>query len=571
MNSTSLKKQLVRQFYRKNVPALAIACFAAFVTASLNLIVSWIMQQIIDAASSVEGALSLNTLFIVSISFVLLCIVSYLLDYISQPRYICRAMLQYKDYAFQKLIERNISTFNRLNTATYLSALTNDAGSIEADYLAQLLSLLTKTVMFIGALCMMLFYSPLLTAISIAITLLPLISSILTGNRLEGVEKRISERNKEFTSNLEDSLSGFSVIKSFKAEKEILKLFRDNNNALENEKFRKRRIKILVGMIGSVTGIFAQLGVFLAGAYLSLSGYGLTPGVVIVFVNLMNFMIQPISDLPGLLASRKAALALIDKMAVNLEEGTSASLGKSVSSFAHCIRLENVSFGYDVGKEVLHGISSVFEKGKSYAIVGGSGSGKSTLLNLLLKGNTGYSGSITLDGIELSDINPESLYDIISIIHQNVFVFNASIKDNISMFRSFSKEEMTSVIERAHLKALIDEKGENYQCGEAGKGLSGGEKQRISIARSLLKNSSILLADEMTSALDRETAHQVSSDILDLDDITRIVVTHALDETLLKRYDSILVLKDGRLVESGSFEELMANKGYFYALYTVSQ
>ena len=571
MNSTSLKKQLVRQFYKKNVPALAIACFAAFVTASLNLIVSWIMQQIIDAASSVEGALSLNTLFIVSISFVLLCIVSYLLDYISQPRYICRAMLQYKDYAFQRLIERNISTFNRLNTATYLSALTNDAGSIEADYLAQLLSLLTKIVMFIGALCMMLLYSPLLTAISIAITLLPLISSILTGNRLEGVEKRISERNKEFTSNLEDSLSGFSVIKSFKAEKEILKLFRDNNNALENEKFRKRRIKILVGMIGSVTGIFAQLGVFLAGAYLSLSGYGLTPGVVIVFVNLMNFMIQPISELPGLLASRKAALALIDKMAVNLEEGTSASLGKSVSSFAHCIRLENVSFGYDGGKEVLHGISSVFEKGKSYAIVGGSGSGKSTLLNLLLKGNTGYSGSITLDGIELSDINPESLYDIISIIHQNVFVFNASIKDNISMFRSFSKEEMTSVIERAHLKALVDEKGENYQCGEAGKGLSGGEKQRISIARSLLKNSSILLADEMTSALDRETAHQVSSDILDLDDITRIVVTHALDESLLKRYDSILVLKDGRLVESGSFEELMANKGYFYALYTVSQ
>lgn len=345
MNSVSIKKQLVRQFYIKNFPALALACFASFVTASLNLTVSWIMQQIIDAASSVEGALSLRTLSAITIAFVLMCVLSYLLDYVSQPRYICRAMRQYKDYAFRKLIERSVSTFNGHNTATFLSALTNDATSIESDYIAKLLSLLTKTVTFIGALCMMLFYSPLLTAISMAITLLPLISSILTGNRLEGVEKRISERNKDFTSNLEDSLSGFSVIKSFKAEKEILKIYRENNDALENEKFRKRRIKILVNMIGSITGIFAQLGVFLAGAYLSLSGYGLTPGVVIVFVNLMNFMIQPIAELPGLLASRKAALALIDKMAANLEESGSVSEGKRVSSFSRDIRLENVSFG----------------------------------------------------------------------------------------------------------------------------------------------------------------------------------------------------------------------------------
>ena len=571
MNDVSLKKQLVRQFYIRNLPALAIACFAAFVTASLNLIVSWIMQQIIDAASSVEGALSLKTLLIISISFVLLCIVSFLLDYISQPRYICRAMRQYKDYAFSTLIERNISTFNSHSTATFLSALTNDVGSIEADYIAQLLSLITKIVMFIGALSMMLFYSPLLTAISLAITLLPLISSILTGNRLQEVEKRISERNKEFTSNLDDSLGGFSVIKSFKAEKEILKLYREKNYALEKEKYNKRRIKILVGMIGSVTGIFAQLGVFLVGAYLSLSGYGLTPGVVMVFVNLMNFMIQPISELPGLLASRKAALALIDKMVANLEESTSGCEGKKVSSLLREIRLENVSFGYEGGKEVLHGISLVFEKGKSYAIVGGSGSGKSTLLNLLLRGNIGYSGSITFDDVELSEIDTESLCDMISMIQQNVFVFNATIKDNISMFRSFSREEMDSVIDRAYLRALVEERGGDYLCGEAGKGLSGGEKQRISIARSLLKNSSVLLADEMTSALDAETAHQVSSDILNLEDITRIVVTHALDESLLRRYDEILVLKDGRLEESGSFENLMEKKGYFYAFFTVSQ
>lgn len=154
--------------------------------------------------------------------------------------------------------------------------------------------------------------------------------------------------------------------------------------------------------------------------------------------------------------------------------------------------------------------------------------------------NTEYSGSITLDGIEIRDIAPESLYDIISVIQQNVFVFNASIKDNVSMFRSFDNAELDDAIRRAHLGELIAEHGENYLCGENGSALSDGEKQRVSIARSLLKKSSVLLVDEATAALDAETAHQVACDILDLDGVTCIVVTHALEEAQLRRYDGII-------------------------------
>ena len=123
----------------------------------------------------------------------------------------------------------------------------------------------------------------------------------------------------------------------------------------------------------------------------------------------------------------------------------------------------------------------------------------------------------------------------------------------------------------AHLTELLQERGENYLCGENGKNLSGGEKQRISIARSLLKRSSVLLADEATAALDAQTAHQVTSDLLDLTGVTRIIVTHGLEESLLRRYDGILVLKDGRIAETGTFDELMEKKGYFYALFTVAQ
>lgn len=566
-----LGKQLRGQFFYKNIPIFCLAVFAALAAGSLNLILSWIIQQLMDTAAGAYGALSFRTLLLISAGFVLLCAGLSLLNYASQPCFLERAMWQYKDFAFKKLIGKSISSFRDESAAGYLSALTNDAASIETNYLAQMLAMITKAVTFIGALLLMCRYSLLMTAIAAGLTVLPLIASLLTGNRLQAVESRVSERNGEFTAALSDCLAGFTVVKNFKAEREIFRLFAQSNKALEHEKFTGRRIKTLVGMIGAVTGIFAQLGVFIAGVYLSMKGGSMTPGAVVLFVNLMNFIISPIAELPGLLACRKAALGLVDKLAAALERSSSREGSETLNRLEHGIRLENVSFAYEPGKTVLHGINAEFEAGRAYALVGGSGSGKSTLLNLLMAAETNYSGHILADGIELSDISTESLYGTMAAIQQNVFVFNASIKDNVSMFRDFPKTEMDEAIARAHLGALIRERGEDYLCGENGSGLSGGEKQRISIARSLLKKSSVLLADEVTAALDAQTAHRVSSDILDLQGITRIVVTHTLEESLLRRYDKIFVLRGGRIEEAGSFANLMANKGYFYALFTVAQ
>lgn len=566
-----LGKQLRGQFFYKNIPIFCLAVFAALAAGSLNLILSWIIQQLMDTAAGKSGALSFRTLLLISAGFVLLCAGLSLLNYASQPRFLERAMRQYKDFAFKKLTGKSISSFRDESAAGYLSALTNDAASIETNYLAQMLAMITKAVTFVGALLLMCRYSLLMTAIAAGLTVLPLIASLLTGNRLQTVESRVSERNGEFTAALSDCLAGFTVVKNFRAEREIFRLFAQSNKALEHEKFTGRRIKMLVGMIGAVTGIFAQLGVFIAGVYLSMKDGSMTPGAVVLFVNLMNFIISPIAELPGLLACRKAALGLVDKLAAALERSSSREGSETLNKLEHGIRLENVSFAYEPGKTVLHGINAEFEAGKAYALVGGSGSGKSTLLNLLMAAETNYSGHILADGIELSDISTESLYGTMAAIQQNVFVFNASIKDNVSMFRDFPKTELDEAIARAHLGALIRERGEDYLCGENGSGLSGGEKQRISVARSLLKKSSVLLADEVTAALDAQTAHRVSSDILDLQGITRIVVTHTLEESLLRRYDKIFVLRGGRIEEAGSFANLMANKGYFYALFTVAQ
>lgn len=265
MKNKSIKKQLIAQFYRGNIPALSVSVFAALASGSLNLTISWITQQLIDAASGTDTALPLHTLLKICIGFIFLYIGLKLLDYMAQPRYLKRAVQQYKDYAFNILVEKNISSFRDESTAAYLSALTNDTISIENNYLGNQLSMITMMVTFFGAFIMMFWYSPLLTVIAVGVTALPLIASLLTGGRLAAAEVRVSDCNKNFTSALHDCLSGFSVVKSFKAEKEIFELFKQNNQTLENEKYIRERIKRMVGMIGAVTGIFAQLSVFLAG------------------------------------------------------------------------------------------------------------------------------------------------------------------------------------------------------------------------------------------------------------------------------------------------------------------
>ena len=533
--------------------------------------ISWLIGELINTSSG-AGSWSLRELAVITVIMTAFFFFVSFLNYVSQPRYIMKAIRNYKETLFKKLTEKNITSFRSESTSTYLSALTNDSVAIETNYLEKEFRFLYLITSFFGSLGLMLFYSPLLTLVAVGVTILPLIVSLLTGKKLAAEEVTVSEGNKNFTATIGDCLNGFSVVKSFRAEKEITRLFSEENGKLEKSKFIRRKLQILVSTLGQLSGMLAQIGVFFAGAYLAVSGKGMTAGTVIMFVNLMNFVIQPVAELPGLLAARRASRSLIRKISESLEKSAFAGGSEELGTLNQGISMKNISFSYEEGKEVLHDVSVDFEAGKSYAIVGGSGSGKSTLLNLLLSGTGGaeYSGSIRWDNKDLKNVSSDSLFDQVSSIDQNVFVFNSSIRDNITMFRDFPKAEVENAISRANLGELISERGTDYLCGENGGGLSGGEKQRISIARSLLKKSSVLLADEITAALDAQTSYRVSSDILDLTGITRIVVTHDLEESLLKRYDRILVMKDGRLQEQGTFEELMEKQGYFHALFTIA-
>lgn len=565
------RKKYTAQFYIKNHTTFFIALFSALLTAALNLWIAWVMQQMIDSVSGVPGSLKLSVLAWCVASVIFAIIVLKGISYYSKPRFMKIAMRQYKDFAFQKLTKKSISTFNVENTANYISAFSNDATTIENGYLEMQFNILANAITLIGALVMMIAYSPIMTIVASLFFVLPIGVSYITGNRIEKAERTISEKNSELVATLKDSLSGFSVIKSFKAENAISGLFTKSNTAVEQAKCNKRKLVTIISGLAGVAGVTAQLGTFLVGAFLALSGWGITPGILIVFIDLTANVINPIRDLPEQLASRKAAIALIDKLADSLDDNVREEGTHIPKQLNNGITLRNVTFGYEANCNILHDINTTFDAGKKYAIVGASGSGKSTLLNLLMASHGNYSGEICYDGYEVKNISSESLYDIVSMIQQNVFVFNASIRDNITMFHEFPKAEVDRAIELSGLSKLIADRGEDYLCGENGSGLSGGEKQRISIARSLLKKSQVLLVDEATAALDAETAYQVSSAILGLDDITSIVVTHSLDEGLLKQYDGIITLKNGSIVETGIFDELIAKKGYFYSLFTICQ
>lgn len=558
------------QFYRGNKLNFAGAMLARVIEAFAGLYIAWLLQSMLDMMMG-GGGHTLTGMALHMAAMLALLLLATAIECWAKPRFLERAMRQYKDFAFQELTKKSISSFSAERTSVYISALSNDTNSIEINYLEKLFELVEKVLMFFGALALMFWYSPTLTLIAIAMGFVPVVASVLSGNRLSEAEKHVSERNEMYMASLKDSLTGFSVVKSFRAENEICGLMEQENKFAESAKCRSRRINTIIKGMGSLAGALAQFGVFFAGVLLSLRGKSITPGIVVAFVQLMNYVINPIAFVPQALAGRKASLALIDKLAEALSSNIRDE-GESVPQrLDDAIELSDVSFSYTGGAPVLRGVSARFEAGKSYAIVGASGCGKSTLLNILMGGSSEYQGSVCYDGVDLRNISSSSLYELVSLIQQNVFVFNNTILSNVTMFKDFAPEDIERAICFSGLSELVHDHGEDYLCGENGCGLSGGERQRVSIARSLLRKTPVILVDEATAALDAKTAYQVSSSILDLKGVTRIVVTHALNEALLRRYDGILVMKDGMVIETGKFDALMERKGYFYSLYTVSQ
>ena len=562
-------REFKRRLFYKNKMCFIASVIMTIVMSFLNLMISWLIQQIMDSMAN-QNMQSVVRCAWIAASVVIAYTVANAVYRAVYPRFLQRAMQQYRDYAFSRLTQKSLRSFSKEGTALYVSALTNDCTSIENNYLAATFTLIEFLFCFLGALIMMLYYSPVMLVLAVALSFLPVAVSMTAGNRLTEQEKEISKKNERFVSIVNELLSGFPVIKSFRAETQASRLFSQRNEQAEEAKKNKRRTEQLISLLANDAGIIAQMGIFLAGAWLAISGKGVTAGVVIVFVQLMNYILNPISQVPLLWSNRKAAIALMEKLSDALSENVREEGREKLNGFSEKIEVKDLTYGYEPESHVLKDLDVQFDAGKSYAIVGGSGSGKSTLLNLLMGSSSNYQGEICIDGVSIKNIESESLYQLMTSVQQNVFVFNDTIRNNVTMFHEFPDKEVTLALERSGLSEFIEKRGEDFVCGENGANLSGGERQRISIARALLRKSPILLVDEATAALDAATARAVSFSILNLVGMTRIVVTHRLEEAILRRYDKILVMKNGTICEQGNFNTLMQQKGQFYSLFQIA-
>lgn len=569
INNAKSQSAYRNKLFEKNKVNLILSIILTVINSIFEVIIAFVLMRIINLISKGDKQEIFQFIIFCAIYMASYLIISFA-SRTFKHRFYYSGLYNYKKYVFTEVMGKNINVFDKNETSKYISALTNDLNSIETNYLESILSCIRYITLLVAGVFSMIYLNVILFLSVLAASLLPVLVTVIFGNRIQKYEENVSNRNADFMACLKDMFGGFAVIKSFKAEDAVSKVFEQKNESLEVTKKKRRDVLSTMEILSTITGIMTILVVFTVGSLLSVQGI-ITSGVIIAFIQLLNNVLGPIEQIPTLIGKMRGAQALMSKLE-KLTEQQDFDNGKlQVDALKKKIRFQNVSFSYEENNNILKNFDFSIEKGKSYAIVGSSGSGKTTMLHLLLGYYNDYQGKIFVDDCELKDIDNQSLYSLFSIIQQEVFIFNDTIINNVTMFNDFKTEHVLEALEAAGLKQLIDERGTDYLCGENGNNLSGGERQRISIARCILKKTSVLLMDEATAALDSITAQKVEEEILGLGDIAKVIVTHKMNETLLSRFDEIILIKNGKVSERGNFCELIEKREDFYQLYMVSK
>ena len=537
---------------RKNLALSLLGC--VFKTLSV-LGFSAFTQKILDTVSGDQPS-SIPYLILFAVSCFLCLLISAALEYFCWTAFRRQALTRYRAYFCRKVLSKDISAFGRENTGAYASAVSNDLNTIRTSYLESLPYLAELVLNFAGTVVLMLAYDVRLALIAFGVSLLPILLSSFRVNQVAGCEEQLAEANGGFLSAFTEMLTGFRAVKSMRAEGSVAaRLLKVNRKASDTFADREHT-EISVAYIASLSGHIARIAFFFISLLLSKNDPAVTVGVIIAFTQLMSNIVQLAVTVPELLANVKAADKLMERhdgmLALSQAEGEdrAVSCGKKVEA-------DNVSVSYGEGQEVLRSLSLSLPAGGCYAILGESGSGKTTLLNLLSGAKRDYTGSVRYDGQDIRDISGERLFELISVIHQETFLFDATIEENITLFRPVDRAVLEDAVKKAGLEELVKEKGLDYACGENGANLSGGEKQRVGIARSILLGAKVLLLDEATSALDIRTGSRLIRTVQQMEGKTRIAVTHDVYPELMDNFDRIIVLKDGQIAGQGKYSELL--------------
>ena len=547
--------------------------FCRIITISLVALASicfdFLMGFIVDIFASGDS----DKFLIITISSISLIIVMFLTEYIDglvMSSYIKNTVNYLRTDIFSKIINKDIKDFSLDNSGKYISILYNDLKIIEDNFFNNLFQVISCFISFIISLVVLFSISPTIVIFISIFGVLGFIIPNALSKKLVIQKNEYSQNLEQVTSITKDLFSGFEVIKGFNISNKINEIFKTASTNVETS---KKKYSILEGIIRGFSLSFSvtiYLGVLLLGGYLMYKK-SITVGTAIIIIQLSTHIVGPVKLSISLINQIRSVAMIADKIEEILEDTHDDFENTKLENFSKSICIENLNFSYTEERKALDNINLTFDKNKKYAIVGESGSGKSTLIKLLMRYYNDYDGKILIDNSNLKNIYSCDLYKNMSMIQQNVFMFDDSIKENIRLYSNHDDKDILNACERSGLNKLINKlpHGINSLVGENGNKLSGGEKQRIAIARALINNTQILILDESTSALDNETAYNLENSLLNLENLTLITVTHKLIKNILNRYDEIIVMKNGKIIEKGNFEDLINIKGYFYSLYTI--
>ena len=593
------RNPLSQSFFEGNRNNLFMAVLGTTVLSVGILSVPQLMQILIDFLSG-NHRYSMHQIILMAVAVLLMVSFSGLCTYYFRTKFSTKAVFQYRKMAYHYLSKKKVTEFYGQNTAVYLSALNTDLQKIKEDFLDQIPILSQIVICGIGAVLVMIRYNFFLAMMACLISLIPFFAALFSGRNMEKIEANLSKENAEYLAFLKDFAVGFTIIKSYKVEGIFSALHDKICQKVEHRMEEREKCVEKINYFAAISGYITQFAILLLCAVVAYRSKSISVGTVLAFSRLINYIIDPVTELPGMLSKARTAYALSEQFWEKIGKGEqeeqqeqqeqqqkSGEIVKDgyhqhtdtdshekalpIPSLQGDICFSRLSFSYTPEKQVLKDFTLRVKEGEKLILLGASGSGKSSILKLLMGIERSQGGEISIGNRQLSTLPEESLFRSISYIQQEVFIFDGSIYENITLFQKYSEEEMELAIEKSGLKNLISEKGLDYPCGENGAALSGGERQRINIARSLLRKTPILLADEITAALDKENSYLVLDSLLSLENITEILVLHDLDSRILSRVDRICVLKEGEIVEEGIFSELMEKKGYFYSLFMMEQ
>lgn len=566
-----IKEDFMKIYMKQNKVLLLLTILTSVIASLGYVFMAILLQKLLDIAVEKNMQQFVPMVFFSIFYFVMLGIFLYLQSLLSK-RITCKIIKQIRSDLFQGTVSQSMENFEKRNTADYLSIITNDVKMIEDNFLLPLFEVVQYTVIFISSFVLMIYFDVIVTiVVFVAITLMFLVPSLL-GKELEKRQNTLSSQLADFTAKLKDILSGFEIIKSYSMKQYVIQKFDKENSDTIHTKYNVDKLFALNEGLSSFLALMVQIVVLFLSAYFIITEritVGTLLGMVQVSSNLANPLIMIFTNIPKI----KSIQPIIEKLTVLSKYELNEVPKMQSATFNSVVSISNLSFAYEKQNRVLDKINLHIEKGKKYVIVGKSGCGKTTLVKLLAGYYTEYSGKILYDNTDLNVLNENDIVQLSSIIHQNIYMFNESVYDNICLHEDYSKESIDKAVKASGLNDVIEKLPEGllYEAGENGSNLSGGQKQRVAVARALIRNKPILILDEGTSAIDMQTAYDIENHLLKIEGLTIITITHNLKKELLELYDNIIYMENGEIIERGTFEELTSVPSRFLKYLTIKK